>query len=113
MPLTFSTKSRPSAIADVHRVEISPAARTDLETIDDYGFERFGRDAADRLQDGFRQAFMMLSEFPHSAPERPDYGIDIRCKVHRGYRILYRFDGATLLIARVMHHSRASQELHG
>lgn len=101
-------RSGRNAKVGVHRVEISPAARTDLEAIDAYGFDNFGGEAADRMQEGIRQAFLILSEFPHSAPERPDYGENIRCKMHRGYRILYRFDGNTVMIVRVMHHSRAS-----
>lgn len=104
-------RSGRNAKAGVHRVEISPAAQTDLEAIDAYGLDNFGEDAADRMQEGIRQAFLILGEFPHSAPERPDYGENIRCKMHRGYRILYRFDGKKLMIVRVMHHSRANQDL--
>lgn len=90
----------------VPEVSISHAARSDLLEIDEYGIERFGIKAAEELRSEFRQVFTTLAEYPRSAPERPDYGIDIRCKVHRGYRILYHYDGDTLLIARVMHHAR-------
>lgn len=93
------------------RVEISPLARRDLEAIDDYGLSRFGESAADAMQDTIRQAFVMLGEFPQSAPERPEYGDNIRCKVHRGYRILYRFDGSRIMIVRVVHHSRSASDV--
>ncbi len=93
------------------RVDISPAARRDLEAIDDYGLNRFGEATADRMQEGIREAFVMLGQFPSSAPERPEYGAGVRCKMHRGYRILYRFDGSRIMIVRVVHHSRSMVEL--
>lgn len=93
------------------RVEISPLARSDLEAIDDYSLSRFGEAAADAMQEGIRQAFVSLGAFPQSAPQRPDYGENIRCKMHRGYRILYRFDGLRIMIVRVVHHSRSTPDL--
>jgi toxin ParE1/3/4 len=103
--------SGPIAKPGVARVDISPAARRDLEAIDDYGIDRFGEAAADRMQDGIRQAFLMLGQYPLSAPERPDYGDAVRCKMHRGYRILYRIAGTGVLIVRVLHHSRFISDL--
>ncbi|MFO6446203.1 type II toxin-antitoxin system RelE/ParE family toxin [Erythrobacter sp. NE805] len=90
------------------RVEISPLARGDLETIDDYGLSGFGEPAANAMQAAIREAFVMLAEFPRSAPERPEFGENIRCKVLRGYRILYRLDEKRIIIVRVLHHSRSA-----
>ena len=87
-------------------VSISSAARSDLLSIDDYGIDRFGEQAADALSAGFRRAFSQLAEFPRSAPERPEYGENIRCWVHLGYRVLYQLDGDKVVIVRVLHHSR-------
>jgi toxin ParE1/3/4 len=90
----------------VAEVLISSAARSDLESIDDYGIDRFGEDAADALSDGFERAFAQLAEFPRSAPERPDYGENVRCWMHLGYRVLYQLEGENVVIVRVLHHSR-------
>lgn len=98
-----SGRTAKPAVADV---TISEAARSDLVAIDDYGTDTFGRDAADAFHEGLRRVFARLSEYPRSAPERSDYGKDIRCTMHRGYRVLYRFDGSAILIVRVLHHSR-------
>ena len=87
-------------------VFISGAARSDLESIDDYGIDRFGEEAADAFNAGFERAFKHIAEFPRSAPERPEYGEDIRCWMHLGYRVLYQLEGETIVIVRVLHHSR-------
>jgi plasmid stabilization system protein ParE len=104
-------KSGPIAKRGVARVDISLAARGDLEAIDNYGLDHFGEGAADRVQEGIREAFVMLSQFPLSAPERPEYGAAIRCKMHRGYRILYRIAETGVFIVRVVHHSRSISDL--
>jgi len=87
-------------------VQIAPSARADLEAIDDNGIEMFGIEASDAMSDGIRRAFAFLGEYPLSAAVRPEFGAGLRCKTHRGYRILYRFDGVAVMILRVLHHSR-------
>ena len=87
-------------------VIISPAARLDLLSIDDYGLERFGEMAADAFNASFRRAFRQLGDFPRSAPARPEYGTGIRCLMHAGYRVLHLVRGDAVLIVRVLHHSR-------
>lgn len=87
-------------------VIISSAARLDLLSIDEYGIDRFGEVAADALNAGFRRAFEQLAEYPRSAPERPDYGENMRCLMYLGYRVLHQFNGEAVLIVRVLHHSR-------
>jgi len=90
----------------VAKVIISPAARLDLLSIDDYSLDRFGEVAADALNAGFRRAFNQLGDFPRSAPERPDYGENIHCLMYLGFRILHQIEGEDVLIVRVLHHSR-------
>jgi toxin ParE1/3/4 len=90
----------------VAEVLISSAARSDLEAIDDYGIDRFGEEAADAFNAGVDRVFEQLAEFPRSAPERLDYGQNIRCWMHLGYRVLYQIQGETVVIVRVLHHSR-------
>jgi toxin ParE1/3/4 len=90
----------------VAEVAISSAARSDLLSIDDYGIDRFGEEAADALSAGFERGFAQLAEFPRSAPERPEYGEGIRCWIYLGYRVLYRLEKDTVVIVRVLHHSR-------
>lgn len=93
----------PTAVAEV---EITQTARSDLLSIDDYGFGAFGEDAANRVSAGFRRVFEQLRDYPQSAPARPEYGTDIRCKMHEGYRVLYRFEARRVVVVRVLHHSR-------
>ena len=87
-------------------VSISGAARSDLLSIDDFGIDRFGEEAADALSAGFERAFAQLAEFPRSAPERQEYGEGIRCWIYLGYRVLYRIEEGKVVIVRVLHHSR-------
>ncbi|MBO9498868.1 MAG: type II toxin-antitoxin system RelE/ParE family toxin [Novosphingobium sp.] len=87
-------------------VFVSNAARSDLLSIDDYGVDRFGEEAADALSAGFERVFARLAGFPRSAPERPEYGKGIRCWMYLGYRVLHRIEGDTVVIVRVLHHSR-------
>lgn len=106
MPSKCWKKSGRIAKPAVAEVLISSAARSDLESIDDYGIDRFGEDAADALNAGLERVFSQLAEFPRSAPERPEYGENIRCWMHLGYRVLHQLEGDTVVIVRVLHHSR-------
>jgi len=54
------------------RVVFSPAAKRDLERIDDYTIEQFGVRQAAKTLGLFQRAFAMLALYPRSAPARPE-----------------------------------------
>lgn len=87
-------------------VKISRSAQSDLAAIDEYGTEQFGGDAAAEYSRGFTGAFELLSHHPHTGQARPEFGKNVRCKVYRKHRILYRVTGDTVYVQRVLHHSR-------
>lgn len=87
-------------------LELTPAARDDLSEIDSHGAAEFGKHAADRYARGLRRAFDQLARFPHSAPARPDFGEGIRCRAYRSHLILHLVEGNSVLVVRILHHSR-------
>lgn len=108
-PMTSSRKSSPNAVPGVAEVKFSSTARRDLARIDDYSAEQFGGDVADTYARGFNEAFALLADVPFAGEARPDFGKDVRCKVHRSHRILYRVRGDTVFVERILHHSQDSR----
>ncbi len=96
----------PSAARDVAEVKLSAASRRDLANIDEYGAQQFGDDVADAYSRGLKDAFLLLADVPFAGEARPDYGRGVRCIVHRRHRILYRVDGDTVFVLRILHHSQ-------
>ncbi|WP_295635855.1 type II toxin-antitoxin system RelE/ParE family toxin [Novosphingobium sp.] len=91
-------------------VVFSNAAEADLVEIDEFSVVRFGEDVAERYMHGFDEAFTRLSEFPLTAPLRPEIGDNIRCLVHRQHRILYCASASDVLILRILHHARDAKD---
>jgi toxin ParE1/3/4 len=87
-------------------LELTPLALLDLEEVDHDGARDFGERAADAYATGLRRAFDLLELYPLSSPARPDFGAGVRSRVYRAHRILYTFDGDTILVVRILHHSR-------
>lgn len=90
-------------------VRLSEAAGADLAEIDDFGSERFGDNASAAYQRGIDRVLTRLEDFPLSGEERPDYGDGVRCLVHRQHRVFYTASGDSVLIVRILHHSRDAQ----
>lgn len=88
------------------KVVLSQEAYADLAEIGDYGEAQFGAAAADDYQIDFDQAFGLLADFPLSGEAKPNWGRGYRCLLCNRHRIVYRVDGATVRIARILHHSR-------
>jgi toxin ParE1/3/4 len=95
-----------NAARGVARVKLSAAARRDLAKIDEYSLEQFGDEVASAYSRGFNDVFGLLGELPLSGQARPDYREGTRCKMHKSHRILYRVDGETVLVQRILHHSQ-------
>ena len=87
-------------------LELTPLALRDLEEIDRDGARDFGSRAADAYAAGLRRAFDLLELYPNSSPARPDFGEGLRSRAYRAHRILYTFDGDTVLVVRILHHLR-------
>ena len=96
----------PSAARGVREVKISHLARDDLAAIDEYGVDQFGDIVASEYSGGLADALELLSHHPDAGQARPEFGKNIRCKVHRKHRILYRVTGDSVFVERIMHHSR-------
>jgi len=90
----------------VARVRFTEDARLDLIEIDAFGAERFGDEVAEAYQRGIDDVVTQLEDFPLLGEARPDYGLEIRCMVHKSHRILYQINGDLVVIARILHHSR-------
>ena len=55
------------------RIVFSPAARTDLDRIDDYTIEKFGLRQARKTLDTIQGELEALALHPRSAQERPEF----------------------------------------
>ncbi|MBA4162236.1 MAG: plasmid stabilization protein ParE [Novosphingobium sp.] len=88
------------------KVEFSNAAEADLVEIDEFSVVRFGENVAEIYMQGFNAAFERLRDFPLAAPLRSEFGDGFRCFVHRQHRVFYTASGDSVLIVRILHHSR-------
>lgn len=84
------------------RVEFSPRAFADLDSIAGYVRERDGFESAERWFNGILQAIASLGEMAHRCPiaeESRDLGREIRVLLHgrkkRAYRVYYAIHGET------------------
>lgn len=96
------------------KLVLTPAARSDLIEIDEWGYQQFGASVADQYSRQLSAAFDQLAEYPLSGSAAPKYGKAYRCLVHRRHRIFYIVDQNEVLIVRILHHAmdprRALQE---
>ena len=88
------------------KLRVSAEARRDLERIGAIGVEEHGPVATAAYLEGFRRFFGLLGEQPYAGQARPELGPDIRSLSHRPYRLLYRLDGDTVIIDRIIHQAR-------
>ena len=86
-------------------LRLSAAARADLVAIRIYSNDQFGRETADAYFLGFDDLFDLLIRHPRAGEKKSALGKNIRCLVHRRHRILYRVDGETVVIVRIVHHA--------
>lgn len=87
-------------------LDLSPKARDDLVDIRLYSLENFGPDMADAYFLSFDQAFDRLATHPYIGVGCPEFGIGMRCLVHRRHRIFYVIENETVVIVRIIHHAR-------
>lgn len=96
----------PSAARGVAEVRLSAAARPDIVRIDELFAAEFGKDVADEYTRGLKVAFDLLKRHPRAGAAHSEYGAGVRCKAHRGHRIIYRIEGKTVLVQRILHRSQ-------
>ena len=85
------------------RVELSEAADADLDLILDYGIATHGREAGEAYLRLIHATLDRLPEFPELGTPRFDLRRGLRSLPIKEHRVFYRFDGAAILVARVLH----------
>ncbi|HEY6814080.1 MAG TPA: type II toxin-antitoxin system RelE/ParE family toxin [Croceibacterium sp.] len=84
-------------------VELSEAADADLDSILDYGIAAHGREAAEAYLRLVHATLDRLSELPELGTPRFEFRRGLRSLPVKEHRVFYRFDGAAILVARVLH----------
>ncbi len=85
---------------------VLPDAQADMQDIDDWVFENFGADFAERTQLKFYEIFERLTEFPQMGQVRLDIeSRSLRFLSLKPYWIVYQ-PGTPLLIHRIYHAAR-------
>lgn len=87
------------------KVSFSNAAVADLSAIDEYSLAQFGEEVGEAYMHGFDKAFALLTDYPLSGSEAPEYGKTYRCLMHRRHRIFYIVNNDAVLIVRILHHA--------
>jgi toxin ParE1/3/4 len=90
----------------VAKVILTPQARDDLNEIDRFSIENFGEAVATEYMQGFFAAFARLAEYPESAPLLPRITPPSRSLTYRSHRIIHDYQSDTVVIIRILHHSR-------
>ena len=79
-------------------------AQADADIIDSYlyGFEKFGRDQAERYEEGLRHVVDLIADNPRLAAERSEHSPPVRVHHHAKHHIIYLIEDAHILIVRVL-----------
>ena len=80
-------------------------ALQDLLDIADYHFEKVGEESALRAVGDLQDHIEKLSDFPRMGEEHPDAylnALGFRKLVHGNHIVIYRIDGAQVLIERIV-----------
>ena len=94
---------------------LAAQATADLDAIWEYVFTESGNaDIADRIIHSITERIYVLARFPHAGRSRDDdLGAGRRSFPARDYMIVYRLEGADVLILRVAHGRRDIKALFG
>ncbi len=87
------------------RLEISVLASRDLYEIHSVGLGRYGPAPADAYLAKLFSTFEHIAQWPFAARERLSVRPSIRLFRRDAHNILYRVEGETVLILRVLHHN--------
>lgn len=83
-------------------VEVTREAEWDLREISDYTAKHFGEAQADALSQGFLDSFELLEQYPLMGGDCGRIVPNARRLVRPPHVIYYRYDGATVLIIRIL-----------
>lgn len=83
-------------------VRFTAQADADIVACYLYGFRNFGRDQADRYEQGLRHAIDIIADNPRIAAERPEYTPRVRVHHHGRHYIVYLIERDHVLIVRVL-----------
>lgn len=91
-----------------HRVEITATAQADVQRIREY-IAQDSEPAAQEFVEALLRQVDSLERFPLRCPVIPeagDVGFAYRHLIHGNYRTVFRVDGSTVWILRVIHGSQ-------
>jgi plasmid stabilization system protein ParE len=89
-------------------VDITATAQRDIQYNHDY-IARDKPQAADRWARLIEKRIMQLETFPEKfevIPQAADLGVEYRHAIEGNYRIIYRIEGARVVVIRVFHAAR-------
>ena len=89
---------------DPHRMKGRFTTQDDADIIDCYlyGYANFGRDQAERYEQGLRHAIGIIADNPRIAAERQEYTPPVRVHRHAKHFIIYLIEDTHVLIVRVV-----------
>jgi len=91
-------------------VELSNSALADLDEIASYSIAMFGTEVADAYVSELDKAFALLAEFPELGFAVAELKQRLRCLPCGRHRIFYWYEGAVILVVRVLHHAMDPRE---
>lgn len=84
------------------RYRLSEAADADLESLYEWGIDRFGVNAADRYYDGLIARLGEIADTPQLWPEVDHIRAGYRRSVYVAHAIYYRVEASGVMIMRVL-----------
>ena len=87
-------------------LQLSAAAKTDLDDIFDYTRENFGQAQAVKYFQNMNIVFQSICDNPRLGRTRHEVRQNLRRVVHEHHVVFYRIDGDVVKVLRVLHDSR-------
>ncbi|MEB3211991.1 MAG: type II toxin-antitoxin system RelE/ParE family toxin [Leptolyngbyaceae bacterium] len=93
-------------------MEIRRTEQADLDLIEIWVFiARHSIQDADRFIDRIEERYLLLLDYPHLGPEKPNLGEGVRVLVEGNYYIFYRVSDDLIEVLRIIRASRDIQAL--
>ncbi len=86
-----------------HQLVITPAAKTDLKDIYQYGLRQWGQAQSDSYLENLKEHFWSLTEQPLTGVKRSELLPDARSLPVESHTLFYRVTPDTVEIIRVLH----------
>ena len=85
------------------RLELAPRARRDIRSIRLFGLQQWGQERADSYHEALTRGLQLLRDNPRLGPARDDLRPGLRGLRVEQHRILYRIEGDTVVVLRIVH----------